>query len=93
MRKTIMENIDLLPHVIVVVSLLAAFIVLLVKKWGIAEWFQVHGGKFSSRLFSCDLCMSFWASVSVCIVLVLLTGWDAIMLLPVLTTPLTRMLV
>ena len=56
-----MERLD----IIVLVALAAAFVVLLAKKWGIAEWYQVHGDAFTSRLFSCDLCMSFWASVLV----------------------------
>ena len=93
MGKTMIENIDLLPHLLAVVSLLAAFIVLLVKKWRIAEWFQVHGDRFSSQLFSCDLCMSFWASMAVCLLLMLVTDFDALLLLPALTTPITRMLV
>ena len=42
------------------IALAAAFVVLLVKKWGIAEWMQIHGDSFTSKLFGCDLCMSFW---------------------------------
>ena len=93
MKTTMIDNIDLLPHFVAVVSLLAAFIVLLVKKWRIAEWFQVHGEKFSSQLFSCDLCMSFWASMAVCLLLLLICDYDGLLILPALTTPITRMLV
>ena len=28
---------------VAVVSLVSAFIILLLKKWGVAEWMQVHG--------------------------------------------------
>lgn len=93
MKTTMIDNIELLPHLIAVVSLLAAFIVLLVKKWRIAEWFQVHGDKFSSQLFSCDLCMSFWANMAVCGMLLLVYDYDGLLILPALTTPITRMLV
>lgn len=93
MKTTMIDEIELLPHLIAVVSLLAAFIVLLVKKWRIAEWFQVHGDKFSSQLFSCDLCMSFWASMAVCGFLLLVCDYDGLLILPALTTPITRMLV
>ena len=77
----------------VFVALLAAMMVLLVKKWGIAEWIQIHGDKFLSKLFSCDLCMSFWAAM--CFAIVLCCYHDSVewLLLPFLTTPITRMLV
>ena len=77
----------------VFVALLAAMMVLLVKKWGIAEWIQIHGDNFLSKLFSCDLCMSFWAAMCFAVVLCCVfddAGW---LLLPFLTTPVTRMLV
>ena len=79
--------------IVIIVSLAAAFVVLLVKKWGIAEWFQIHGNSFTSRLFSCDLCMSFWASV-VLTFLALCAGceWWAVVV-PVFSTPLTRLMV
>ena len=78
---------------IILVALVAAFVVLLVKKWGWAEWMQVHGDKFMSQLFSCDLCMSFWAAM---LVSAFLAGYydDMLMfVIPFFTTPVTRMLV
>lgn len=80
-------------YYVAVISLIAAFIVLLIKKWGWAEWVQVHGNKVLSQLFSCDLCMSFWAAVLVSIIMVLATGNSALIFVPVLSTPITRMLV
>lgn len=77
----------------VFVALLAAMMVLLVKKWGIAEWMQVHGDKFLSKLFSCDLCMSFWAAMCFAAALCCYMDSPEWLLLPFLTTPLTRMLV
>ena len=78
---------------IILVALLAAFIVLLVKKWGWAEWMQVHGDKYSSQLFSCDLCMSFWAAMMVSFAFVCWYDDPIYILLPIFTTPVTRMLV
>ena len=80
-------------ELMVSVALMAAFVVLLVKKWGWAEWMQVHGDKYLSQLFSCDLCMSFWSAMLICLCL---AGWfDDIQFLfmPMFTTPITRMLV
>lgn len=78
---------------IALVALLAAFIVLLVKKWGWAEWMQVHGDKYMSRLFGCDLCMSFWAAVLICMVVTCFTDDCRMVFVPFFATPLTRMLV
>ena len=78
---------------IVFVALLAAFIVLLVKKWGWAEWMQIHGDKFLSKLFGCDLCMSFWAGLFISFAFVMWYDDPIYVIMPVFTTPLTRMLV
>ena len=78
---------------IILVALLAAFIVLLVKKWGWAEWMQIHGDKFLSKLFSCDLCMSFWAGLFISFAFVCWYDDPIYILLPIFTTPVTRMLV
>lgn len=78
---------------IVFVALLAAFIVLLIKKWGLAEWMQVHGDKFMSQLFSCDLCMSFWAAMLLSAFLAGYTDDVLMFVIPFFTTPVTRMLV
>lgn len=75
------------------ISLAAAFVVLLVKKWGIAEWMQIHGDSFTSKLFGCDLCMSFWTCFVVTLAVACLTEDNTIVLAPVFATPLTRMLV
>ena len=78
---------------ILLVALLAAFIVLLVKKWGWAEWMQVHGDEFTSRLFGCDLCMSFWACLLVSIGMAAVTEYSECIFIPLVSTPITRMLV
>ena len=80
-------------EMIALVALMAAFIVLLVKKWGIAEWMQIHGDKYLSKLFSCDLCMSFWAAMCVCLVLMCWNNDNTLIFVPMFTTPISRMLV
>lgn len=78
----------------IVVALVAAFVVVLLKKWGVAEYMQVHGDRFISQLFSCDFCMSWWASVLVMLLSVWFVGDNAVYLLaPVLATPIARYLV
>lgn len=80
-------------ELLIFIALGAAFIVLLVKKWGFAEWVQIHGNGFFSKLFSCDLCMSFWACVIMTLTFTLGIGDTSILIMPVFATPLTRMLV
>ena len=75
------------------VALAAAFCVLLVKKWGIAEYVQVHGDRYLSQMFGCDLCMSFWASVIITIAVMCVTNDMRLIFVPVFATPVTRMLV
>lgn len=78
----------------IVVALVAAFVVVLLKKWGVAEYMQVHGDRFTSQLFSCDFCMSWWTSVFVMLLSVSFVGDNAVYLLaPVLATPIARYLV
>ena len=77
----------------ILIALGAAFVVLLIKKWGIAEWVQVHGNGFFSKLFSCDLCMSFWAAVMLAFIVAMEMGDVWLIFLPVFSTPITRMLV
>lgn len=78
----------------IVVALVAAFVVVLLKKWGVAEYMQVHGDRFTSQLFSCDFCMSWWASVIVMLLSFSFVGDNAVYLLAaVLATPIARYLV
>ena len=79
--------------IIVMIALAAAFVVLLVKKWGIAEWMQIHGDAFTSKLFSCDLCMGFWANFLITIVVMCITDDASLIVIPIMATPITRMLV
>ena len=78
---------------VVLVALAAAFIVLMVKKWGIAEWMQVHGDKLLSELFSCDLCMTFWAGTLLWVVMACVYDDPLLAFCGVLSCPISRMLV
>ena len=78
---------------VILTALLAAFVVLLVKKWDIAEYCQIHGNDFVAKLFSCDLCMSFWACVFVSLVATVALGDVMMMAVPFMAMPITRMMV
>lgn len=79
-------------ELVVIVALAAAFVVLLVKKVGIAEWMQVHGDKYLSQLFGCDFCMSFWASAIFAIGLCCWMDDPSYIFIPLFSTPISRIL-
>jgi len=75
-----------------IVALTAAFIILLLKKWGVVEWLQVHGSNLVSQMANCDFCLSWWTSLSVAIALALcIDDWRAVFV-SVLAAPICRKL-
>lgn len=88
-----MNELEYILTLTIVVALFAAFCVLLCKKWGWAEYMQVHGDKYLSQLFSCDLCMSFWACFLITLAIVVVIDEKSLMLIPFFATPITRQLV
>ena len=77
---------------IIVVALIAAFVLTLLRKWGVIEWVQIHGNDFFSKMFNCDFCLSFWAGVALAILLAFITGNPALLLVPFCSTMITRYL-
>ena len=76
--------------VVVLVALMASFMVLILTKWGVVEWLQVHGDELLSKMASCTFCLSFWSCVIVSLVVVI--GTDNILYLgiPFFAAPITR---
>lgn len=79
--------------VTVLVALTATFGLLLIDKWGMTQWVQVHGRPFFSNMFRCRFCLSFWAGVILSILFALCTGDAWLLLVPVCSAPLTRILI
>ena len=77
---------------IIVVALIAAFVLTLLRKWGVIEWVQIHGNDFFSKMFNCDFCLSFWAGVALAILLAFITGNPTLLLVPFCSTMITRFL-
>lgn len=74
------------------VALAAAFALLLLKKWGIIEWLQVHGNDFLSKMANCDFCLSWWTCLVVATVSAIMAQDPLYILTTVMATPLTRKL-
>ena len=45
------------------------------------------------KLFGCEFCLCFWTNLVICLLLVLITGNFALLVVPTLSTPLTRYIV
>ena len=85
-------NILIFAVYVMLAACLAAFLLLLGKKWGIVERMQVHGNRFFSAMAHCDFCLSWWLGVLIAVLLALLAAEWRMLLLPFFTTPLARRL-
>lgn len=78
--------------IILIVALFAAWCILLLRKLGVIEWVQAYACLTLSRLASCDFCLSWWTCVVVsCVIAMLLEQW-LVLLVPFVSTPITRKL-
>lgn len=82
----------LIIHHILIIATLAAFVLLLARKWGIIEWLQIHGSELVAKLAGCDFCLSFWTCVCIAFVAAVLARDIAYIWTPFLCAPLTRRL-
>lgn len=69
---------------------LAAFIISLAIKWGWIEYAQVHGNDFVHKLASCYFCLSFWANCLITIFLIIITANLCLVIIPFISTPITK---
>lgn len=76
-----------------VVVLFSAFGILFIGKTGIRDYIIAHAPKLVSQMFDCDFCLSFWTALCVSVVLALVLGSATILFMPLLSTPLTRLLI
>lgn len=83
---------ELLNFVLVswLTAMLTTFTLLFLRKIGFVERMQVHGNRFVSQLFQCAFCLSFWLSLIVSIILVLITNELTYIFIPFFSTPLSR---
>lgn len=86
------NHMNTLISYIIIISLIAGFVIMLMRKWGIVEWVQVHGNDFFSKMFSCDFCLSWWVSLSISVIIFLVTRDALVLSAPFCSTMLTRIL-
>jgi len=61
-------------HKCIITGAFASYALVLLAKWGVVEWLQVHGCRVVAEMASCGFCMSWWACVLFCGVGWLMTG-------------------
>lgn len=86
-------SMDDMFYMVLIVALLAAFVVLFLGKIGVFAFVQVNGNDFFSRLAKCEFCLSFWFGLFIAGIFCLVF-WDwRFLLIPFLSTPITRFLI
>ena len=87
-----MENLIYLFCAAVLTGCLTSWVVILLKKWGVIEWVQVHGNAFFVKLASCDFCLNFHCAWMLMLVVAVLTGEWILLAVPFLSTTIGRFL-
>ena len=75
------------------IALAAAFVILLIGKLGIRDRVIAKAPKLISQLFDCDFCLSFWTSVILAAILAIFFSELSILFIPIISTPITRILI
>lgn len=78
---------------LVYISLAAAFAILLIEKLGARSEIIARAPKPISQLFDCDFCLSFWTSLILAIILAIFFNEMSIIFIPIISTPITRILI
>ena len=74
------------------VAVQAAFIILFIGKIGIRDNVIAKAPKLISQMFDCDFCLSFWVSLILAVILAIFFGQLNLLLIPILSTPITKVL-
>lgn len=74
-------------------GLMSAFVILLMGRTGFRDYIVSNSSiKLFSELFACDFCLSFWCNLACAIGVAFVDGNCTYLLLPFLSTPITRSL-
>lgn len=100
-----MENVNLLLNCALLVAFMAAFVVGLLRKWGVIERLQVFGDMWVKKIFpaysrsfmyqlaGCNFCLSFWVSFVVSMGLAVSFGEPLFLYAPLFAAPVCRILI
>lgn len=78
------------------IALGVTFMILVLMKTGlrykVRDEFDLQGISIIAKMIDCDLCLSFWLSVFLCIVQAAISGDITWLIIPIFSTPITRFL-
>lgn len=77
----------------IIIACISAFIILFVEKIGMRDKIIIRAPKLISQLFNCDFCLSFWTSFILAIILVIFFNEIIFLFIPIISTPITRILI
>ena len=77
----------------IIVACISAFIILFAGKTGIRNEIIARAPKLISQMFGCDFCLSFWTSLILAIILAIFFGEMSVIFIPIISTPITRILI
>jgi hypothetical protein len=77
---------------LIYISSSAAFAILFAERLGIRDKIVAEAPKLISQLFECDFCLSFWTSLILAIILAIIFNEMSIIFIPIVSTPITRIL-
>lgn len=77
---------------LIYISSSAAFAILFAERLGIRDKIVAEAPKLISQLFECDFCLSFWTSLILAIILAIIFDEMSIIFIPIVSTPITRIL-
>lgn len=78
---------------LIYIALAAAFAILLIGKLGVRDEIIARAPKLVSQLFDCGFCLSFWTSLILAIILAIFFNEMSIIFIPIISTPITRILI
>ena len=77
---------------LIYISSSAAFAILFAERLGVRDKIVAEAPKLISQLFECDFCLSFWTSLILAIILAIIFNEMSIIFIPIMSTPITRIL-
>ena len=77
----------------IIIASLSAFFILFIGKIGLREKIILYAPELLSKLYSCDFCLSFWISVIFAIFVALIHQDPTMLIIPAISTPITRILI
>lgn len=82
-----------LTQIVLMMSTTSAFIILLLTTTGLRSKMAERAPRLIHKMLNCDFCISFWVNFMIAAIIAVLSGDIEALLLPIITAPITRLVV